>query len=598
MISIVVHGVLGTAYRQDVVVDYGAVANGDMKVLYDLRRHFSTQYGDGAPTSGWALSPAPSGMWLSRVERAFDVNYAPAYLMVSVLIPCGQRLKDDSVLNKISRVMILNHSKFINQNVIQYECDCDWSFLKPLSQEIEGCLEPFDCAISNYTDSTDGEIAYYDGDLSKMMREMWSGKFIRFGTVFCGRGLLSPDKECPIVTAVDEQTKSTTTDIIQDEPIVEKQDTSLNELKEDELNDEKAAFYRTKEIGTREAYNQYLETYPNGWFAEEARKMRDSMTVYGPPLVEAPVQLEKITPVSGNSQIKQKRLRQIIISILALLATIAILLIIINRCKHEAVDNSKASMVFKVNGVPFTMNLVDGGSFMMGANSEDRVAKDWEKPQHWVTLDSYYIGETEVTQELWEAVMNDNPSQFKGKQMPVEHVSYDDCLLFIQRLKSKTGKSFRLPTEAEWEFAARGGINSKHCKYAGSNDIDVVAWYWRNSGDNNITWDYSNDSVKYLEHFNHCQTHPVKEKAPNELGLYDMTGNVLEWCSDWFEWYSAESVSNPQGPTSANPDRYGKVRRGGYYLQSERYSRITYRLRTQPHERHEWLGFRLALSLY
>jgi hypothetical protein len=285
MISIVVHGILGSAYRQDIVLEGGFMEESDIKSLHDIRQHLSTQYGGGAPTTGWALTPAPSGIWLSRVERAFDANYAPGYMMVSVLIPRGQRLKDDTVLNKISRVMILNHSKFINQNVIQYECD--WSFLKPLSQEIEGCLEPFDCAISNYTDSTDGEIAYYDGDLSKMMREMWNGKFIRFGTVFCGRGLLSPDKEYPIVTAVDEQTKSTTKDIIQDEPIVEKQDTSLNELKEDELNDEKAAFYRTKEIGTREAYNQYLETYPNGWFAEEARKMRDSMTVYGPPLVEA-----------------------------------------------------------------------------------------------------------------------------------------------------------------------------------------------------------------------------------------------------------------------------------------------------------------------
>ena len=195
MISIVVHGIMGTAYRQDIVVNDGAQGNGDVNALRDLRRHISNQYGDGTPTTGWALSPAPSGMWLSRVERSFDTNYAPAYLMVSVLIPRGQRLKDETVLNKISRAMILNHSKYINQNVIQYESD--WSFLNPLSQELEGCLVPVDGAVSNYADPTDGEVAYYDGDLSKMIREMWNGKFARFGTVFCGKGLLATDREYP-----------------------------------------------------------------------------------------------------------------------------------------------------------------------------------------------------------------------------------------------------------------------------------------------------------------------------------------------------------------------------------------------------------------
>ena len=207
MISIVVHGVLGTAYRQDIVVDGGAQGNGDVKVLCDLRQHLSTQYGDGTPNTGWAISPTPSGMWINRVERAFDANYAPAYLMVSVLIPRGQRLKDDSVLNKISRAMILNHSKYISQNVIQDRCD--WSFLDPLSQDLEGCLEPFDCAISNYTDSTDGEIAYYDGDLSGMIREMWSDKFVGYGMVFCGRGVLTLDKDFPSVEVIEKKTSET-----------------------------------------------------------------------------------------------------------------------------------------------------------------------------------------------------------------------------------------------------------------------------------------------------------------------------------------------------------------------------------------------------
>ena len=157
MITIIAHGIMGTAYQQNIIVDDGVIVKGDLKVFHDIRHHLSMRCDDGTPATGWALSPAPSGIWLSRVERAFDVNYSPAYLMVSFLIPCGQRLKDDTVLNKISRAMILNHSKFINQNVIQYECD--WSFLNPLAEELEGCLVSDDGVVWNYTNQTDGDVA-------------------------------------------------------------------------------------------------------------------------------------------------------------------------------------------------------------------------------------------------------------------------------------------------------------------------------------------------------------------------------------------------------------------------------------------------------
>lgn len=197
MVSIVTHGIFDTSYRQNIVVDNGGSANGDTKVFHDLRNYLSVRYGDGTPTTGWALSPSPSGMWLSRVERAFDANYAPAYLMVSFLIPRSQRLKDETVLSRISRTMILNHSRFISQNVIQN--DCDWSFLVPLSQELEGYLLPAEGYVADYIGTPAEEVAYYQGNLSEMMREMWSGKFARYGTVFCGKGLLDSSKYYPVV---------------------------------------------------------------------------------------------------------------------------------------------------------------------------------------------------------------------------------------------------------------------------------------------------------------------------------------------------------------------------------------------------------------
>ena len=185
-----------------------------------------------------------------------------------------------------------------------------------------------------------------------------------------------------------------------------------------------------------------------------------------------------------------------------------------------------------VNGVSFDMVRVEGGTFHMGATSEQEgEVNSNEKPVHPVTLSSYYIGKTEVSQALWQAVMGSNPSYYQGADLPVECVNWNDCQEFIQNLNRLTGRNFRLPTEAEWEFACRGGNNSRGYKYSGSNNLGSVAWYDENSGG---------------------KTHPVGTKAPNELGIYDMSGNVLEWCSDWYAGYTADSQTNPIGPQSGS----------------------------------------------
>ncbi len=221
--------------------------------------------------------------------------------------------------------------------------------------------------------------------------------------------------------------------------------------------------------------------------------------------------------------------------------------------------------------VLFNMVHVDGGTFMMGADDGDEGARNNEKPTHQVTLSDYYIGETQVTQALWQAVMGENPSRFKGDpNRPVEYVSKVDCQEFINKLNALTGKPFRLPTEAQWEFAARGGNKSKGYKYAGGDDIDKVAWYYKNSAE---------------------RTHPVAQKAANELGLYDMTGNVWEWCQDFFGSYANAQQTNPVGPTAGSYC----VFRGGSWHVSAGICRVSYRGMNTPGRTCSYLGLRLAL---
>ena len=193
-----------------------------------------------------------------------------------------------------------------------------------------------------------------------------------------------------------------------------------------------------------------------------------------------------------------------------ILSTCRILLIlaVISSCHSVPFTDTD----FEVNGVKFRMIAVEGGSFMMGATPEQGDdARENEKPAHKVTVDDFFIGETEVTQKLWFAVMGNNPSYFQDDEgnRPVENVSWNDAQVFVKKLNEITGQQFRLPFEAEWEYAARGGKKSTNKKYAGSDNLDEVAWHVDNAG---------------------SQTHPVARKLPNELGLYDMSGNMWEWC--------------------------------------------------------------------
>ena len=224
------------------------------------------------------------------------------------------------------------------------------------------------------------------------------------------------------------------------------------------------------------------------------------------------------------------------------------------------------------DGISIDMVRVEAGTFTMGATPEMKEPFDWEKPTHQVTLtNDYYIGKYEVTQALWQAVMGNNPSYFKGGNLPVEYVSWDDCQEFISKLNNMTGKKFRLPTEAEWEYAARGGKKGRGCQYSGSNNLSDVVWYKDNS-----------DS----------KTHAVGSKQANELGIYDMSGNVCEWCQDWYDSYSSSSQVNPTG---ANSGSY-RVFRGGSWCCVARVCRSSYRCSRTPVDRNGYFGLRLVLS--
>jgi formylglycine-generating enzyme required for sulfatase activity len=242
-----------------------------------------------------------------------------------------------------------------------------------------------------------------------------------------------------------------------------------------------------------------------------------------------------------------------------------------NSTPHQ-INASYSYGVLTVNDVRYEMVKVEAGTFTMGATPEMQAPNSDEKPAHQVTLtNNYYMGKTEVTQALWGVVMGNNPSNFKGDDKPVESVSWNDCQTFISKLNRATGKNFRLPTEAEWEFAARGGNKSRHYQYSGSSYLGDVAWYYDNSG---------------------STTHAVATKQPNELGLYDMSGNVWEWCQDWYGDYSSTAQTNPTGAYGGSH----RVSRGGCWGNDAGSCRSSYRSYGGPGYRYNDLGFRLALS--
>ena len=293
------------------------------------------------------------------------------------------------------------------------------------------------------------------------------------------------------------------------------------------------------------------------------RKVTTEPVVDTPP---QPTKSHKDAPTMVDSpktaSKSRKRLAWIVGGAAAVIATVIVLAVLL----HNPLVNPES---FIVNGVTFKMGFVEGGTFQMG--SEDSDAYSDEKPVHNVTVRRFYMGETEVTQALWKAVMGDNPSYFTGNDnRPVESVSWNDCQAFIQKLNQLTGKTFRLPTEAEWEYAARGGNKSKGYIYAGSNAIGKVAWCWENSS---------------------STIHPVKRKRANELGLYDMSGNVWEWCSDWCGSYDNSSQTDPKGPSFGS---YRVLRSGGYGG-SAGYCRVSGRSGSIPAYHNGDCGLRLVL---
>jgi hypothetical protein len=241
---------------------------------------------------------------------------------------------------------------------------------------------------------------------------------------------------------------------------------------------------------------------------------------------------------------------------------------------NPAIDGIAIGMfLFKVTGIlGIEMVFVQGGTFSMGCtNEQGEDCDNDEKPVHQVTLSSFYIGKYEITQAQWETIMGNNPSYIKGGDLPVENVSWEEAQEFIKRLNAATGKKYRLPTEAEWEYAARGGNQSRGYKYSGNNYLSEVAWYYTNSG---------------------STTHPVGTKKANELGIYDMSGNVLEWCSDWFGNYGSSAQTNPVG-ASYGSDR---VFRGGSWYDITSICRVAYRNYFSPGNRSSIIGFRVTYS--
>jgi len=237
---------------------------------------------------------------------------------------------------------------------------------------------------------------------------------------------------------------------------------------------------------------------------------------------------------------------------------------------------------------------VSGGTFFMGCrDGRDTECNTNEKPAHNVTVHDFAIGRYEITRADWHTVMGNDPSKFKNcDQCPVTNVSWDDVQDFIKKANAKNGKKYRLPTEAEWEYAARGGNLSNNLLYAGANNMSEVGWFWKNSGDSLLSGEWGREKV----HFNKCKTHPVGQKRRNELGLCDMSGNVWEWVAD--DWHGNYKNAPTDGSAWIGQGTRGDYRivRGGSWSDLPRNCRAGVRTRNSPTIRNNNVGFRLSLS--
>jgi formylglycine-generating enzyme len=334
------------------------------------------------------------------------------------------------------------------------------------------------------------------------------------------------DLESPEERAYNQATETPTitnlTRFIKDFPQSDKKAEIRAVLKETRAAEAWGKIKNSKHI---EKFDEFIDEYPDSPFAELARQKMEALEI-----VEEIITPKIITPPTPAIIIPTKKL------------------------------DFEPDLIF-----------VEGGTFKMGSNDYDD-----EKPIHDVRLDSFYMGKYPITQAQWKTIMGNNPSHFKGDNLPVEQVSWEDTKLFLEKLNQKVptnlqrGK-YRLPTEAEWEYAARGGNKSQGYTYSGSNDIDEVAWYDKNSGN---------------------KAHEVGTKKANELGIYDMSGNVWEWCEDWYGTYENEAQTNPRGADRGS----NRVSRGGGWLYNPQDCRATNRYDLSPTGRDNGLGFRVALS--
>jgi formylglycine-generating enzyme required for sulfatase activity/predicted Ser/Thr protein kinase len=315
-----------------------------------------------------------------------------------------------------------------------------------------------------------------------------------------------------------------------------------------------------------------MEMKPDDRF-QNIEDFRAAMTMLAKGKQESPVKEEKVqkTLIFNKEEERPKPALRKKNKTLSIISVVAIAIIVVVLFITQPWVGSVAPLSPNSENI-YEVVEVAGGTFTMGCTSEQgNDCFDGEKPTHQVTLSPYKIGKYEVTQAQWKAVMGNNPSNFSGcDKCPVEQVSWNDVQDFIGRLNAKTGKTYRLPTEAEWEFAARGGNNSNKSKYSGSNILDEVAWH---------------------EGTSENKTHPVGKKNANELGIHDMSGNVWEWCNDWHGDYNTQAQNNPTGPANGS----NRVWRGGSWDRIPKSCRLSNRGRSRSDYRYFNIGFRLVL---